>query len=566
MLNKFILILLFIYCPISLLLAQKQKYSVAQTKILKAADETLKLGIAQKDSLKIAEAYYDYGKIASATHQFLEAEKWFLKSLGILEKRRDSFELGRLYIRLYEIEMFQLHFEKALKYVRIALKIFKNINSDRGLALAYGGFGHIYSDGNAPKTMLNYDSAFYYFKKTEPHYQKLNDQIGIAGVNLNFGALYDKKNDIKAIIYFEKALKIFKENNQPAIELQILLNIASTNLKFGLYSNAYRKIIEAEKLNLRVNNYASKKSLARTYLQYYKAIGNWKQALKQQEIVHQLEKEDLLADHKGAVSELNIAYDTKNKEAQLILKENIIVKQNLFLLGVLVLLIAVLGVSFLYYALYKKNKKISHKNEILLKEQNHRIKNNLQSISSLLNLQSNRMVDSEAKSAVEESKLRVEAMSNLHHKLYNGEDLAVVELSEFIEEIVEGVLKTFGFNELLPAYDIKDVQLAADQTLSIGLIINELVTNSCKYAFRDNENPTLSIKSFFENDEYVIELTDNGKNSKDYSEFNIITEFQKSFGMRLIQTQIIQLQGSYRFYYKKGTQFIMRFRPILRNF
>lgn len=566
MLTKYILVLLFIYWPFSQLLAQKQQYSEAQTKILKAADETLKLGIAQKDSLKIAEAYYDYGKITSATHQFLEAEKWFIKSLSILEKKGDSFELGRLYFRLYEIEVLQLHFEKALKYVRIALKIFKNINSDRGLALAYGGFGHIYSHANAPKTILNYDSAFHYFSKIEPHYQKLNDQLGIAGVNLNFGSLYDKKNDKKAIVYYEKALKIFTENNQPAIELQILLNIASTNLKFGQYDKAYQKILEAEKLNIKVNNYASKRRLAGTYLQYYKATGNWKQALKQQEIVHQLEKEDLLADHKGAVSELNIAYDTKNKETQLVLKENIIVKQNQFLMGVLVVLIIVLGISFLYYALYKKNKKISHKNEILLKEQNHRIKNNLQSISSLLNLQSHRIIDSEAKSAVEESKLRVEVMSNLHHKLYNGEDLAEVELSEFIKEIVEGVLQTFGFNEIMPEYDLKKIQLAADQTLSIGLIINEVVTNSCKYAFKNNENPILIIKSFFENDEYIVELTDNGKNETDFSEINTTTEFSKSFGMRLIQMQIIQLQGSFCFYYKNGTQFIMRFKPILCNF
>lgn len=565
MLNKFIFFLLFIYWPFSQLLAQKQQYSVAQTKILKDADEMLKLGIAQNDSLKIAEAYYNYGKITSATHQFLDAEKWFLKSLKILEKKGDSFELGRLFIRLYEVEMLQLHFEKALKYVRIALKIFKNTNSDRGLALAYSGFFNIYGHENAPKSIFNYDSAFYYLKKIEPHYQKLNDQIGIAGVNLNFGVLYDKKKDIKAIEYYEKALKIFSKNNQPAIEVQILLSMASTFLKLNQNKNAYQKILEAEKLNPKVNNYASKRSLASVYLKYYKAIGDWKQALRYQEIVHQLEKQDLLADHKGAVSELNIAYDTKNKEAQIGVQENIIVKQNQFLLGVLVLFLIALGISFLYYALYKKNKKISNKNEILLKEQNHRIKNNLQSISSLLNLQSHRMADSEAKSAVEESKLRIEAMSNLHHKLYNGEDLAVVELSEFIEEIVEGVLQTFGFNELMPEYNLKNVQLAADQTLSIGLIVNELVTNSCKYAFKDNDNPTLVIKSFFENDEYIIELTDNGKNKKDYSDFNITTNFQKSFGMRLIQMQIIQLQGSYCFYYKKGTQFIMRFKPILCN-
>ncbi|WP_188769283.1 tetratricopeptide repeat-containing sensor histidine kinase [Emticicia aquatilis] len=566
MLKKIPFILLLAYFPLSELIAQNQSYSEAQTKMLREADEGLKLAVIKKDTPKIAEAYYIHGKIEVSRHNFLEAQKWLLKSLSLIEKRGDSYELGRLYIRLEENEIWQLHYQNAIKYLRIALKIFKNIESDRGLALAYAAFGNMYSDENAPKPIYNLDSALFYYSKIEPHYKKINDQLGIAGVNATFGNFFAKKNDIKSIEYYTKALKYFSDNNRYPEKLQVLLAMASTYLKFKKYGDAYQKILEAEQLNSQVNNYQSKRKLEITYLEYYKAIGDWKHALKHQEVVHQLEKEDLLADHKGAVSELNIAYNTQKREAQLGEKDNIIVKQNQFLVGILIMLLGVSGLSFLYYILYKKNKKISLKNEVLLKEQNHRIKNNLQSISSLLNLQSNRMVDSDAKYAVEESKLRVEVVSNLHQKLYKGEELAEVELSEFIIEIVEGVLQTFGFNDLNPKYQLERMLLAADQTLSIGLIINELVTNSCKYAFKDNQSPALTIKGFVENDDYIIEVADNGEKEKDFSVLNVTTEIQKSFGMRLIQMQVIQLQGTYRFYFNSGTNFIMRFTPILCNF
>lgn len=564
-LTKLSPIILFLCLSFFQLIAQKGHYSEAQTKMLKEADEMLKQAIIKKDTPQMAEAYYVHGKIEVSRHQFLDAQKWLLKSMSLIEKRGDSYELGRLYIRLQENEIWQQHYVAAHKHLLTALRIFKNIDSDRGLALAYAAFGHLYSDENAPKPFYNLDSALAYYKKIEPHYIKLNDQLGIAGVNVIFGRFYQRKKDINAINYYGKALKYFSDNNRNPEKLQVLLAMADTYLEFNRNADAYQKILEAEKVNLKVNNYQSTKGLKRTYLKYYKAIGNWKQALNYQEILHQYEKEDLLADHKGAVSELNIAYDTQKKEAQLGQKENIIVKQNQFLIGVLLLFLVALGLSFLYYILYRKNKKISYKNEILLKEQNHRIKNNLQSISSLLNLQSYRMADSEAKFAVEESKLRVEAMSNLHHKLYNGEDLAVVELSEFIEEIVEGVLQTFGFYSIKPYYDLKTIKLAADQTLSVGLIINELVTNSCKYAFKDNDNPILRIGGFIDKNEYIIEFSDNGKEAKDYTEFNKTTELQKSFGMRLIQMQIIQLQASYAFHYRQGTHFTMRFSPILNT-
>jgi two-component system, sensor histidine kinase PdtaS len=345
-----------------------------------------------------------------------------------------------------------------------------------------------------------------------------------------------------------------------------MLFLADLEITTGQYEKAL-KTINLAKNSFKEGpfNYNDKLHYNRTYLKYYKSKADWQNVAKYQEIVHNIEKEDLLEDQKGAVSQLNIAYETEKKDSQLGKQKTVIVKQSQFIWGIGGLSLVAFGLSFVFFKLYQKNKKVSRKNEVLIKEQNHRIKNNLQSISSLLNLQSNRMADSDAKSAVDESKLRVEAMANLHHKLYDGDNLAVVDLAEFAEEIVESVLQTLGYEYIKSNIDIKSIHLAADQTLSVGLIINELVTNACKYAFKDNEQPSLSIKANFENEEYVIEVTDNGKKLDNLTQLNATQELQKSFGMRLVQTQVIQLQGSYCFFYKNGTQFVMRFRPIMAN-
>lgn len=556
------------FCFLTILLmtinlsAQKAGYSDAQIKILKDAKEMLAQGAIEKDNKKMAEAYYTFGKIESNIHNYLASQQWFLKSLKILEKEGASYELGRLYLRMHENEILQTHRNKARQYLETSLKIFEDCNSKKGLALAYSSFGNFYKNTKTLESNKQLDSALYFYKKSQLLYHHLKDDLGVAGTNLAFANLYLSQNDGKAVAYYEKALKIFTEKKQTATELQILLALSTINIKNKNLNVAQDLIKKAEVLNVSVDNYESQKSLARVYLQYYKEKEDFKNALKYQDILHNLEKQDLIQDQKGAVTELNIAYETDQKDKEIIAKRDIIIEQKQFLIGSILLILIASGASVLYYLLYKKNEKTAQKNQALLKEQNHRIKNNLQSVSSLLSLQANRLKDKEAKKVVDESKLRIEVISSIHHRLYDGDDLTKVQLSGFIKEIVYGVLNTFGFYELHPVFVLEETMVAADQTLSIGLIINELTTNACKYAFKNQNSQKLTIKSFYKNDNYQIEFCDSGVAEFDCSSLNITTELHKSFGVRLIQTQVIQLQGTYEYYKNQGLGFKMSFKPL----
>ncbi|WP_435354133.1 tetratricopeptide repeat-containing sensor histidine kinase [Emticicia sp. SJ17W-69] len=579
-LGKVLLVTILTLQPI---FAQKYTYSSIQLGKIRYANKVLKEGIAKKDSLQIAEAYYLLGKIEANTGNYLTSQNLFLKSLSIQELYGDSYKLGRLYIRLHENSLGQGHYEDGLKYVRIALNIFQRVKSDLGLSHAYTALARFY----IPSTSLNdefskkpsfikpdYDSAFYYFKKAEAHTIKIKDTLSLAYLQIAFGGLAQIKKNPNTIAYYQTALDIFSSKNKKSESLHTMLDLAGAYLAFNQPKKAYKLILQAQKLYNEelLNEYDSQHHLANLYVTYFRTVGNWEQAFKHLENANKLDKRQILADHEGAVSRLNVEYETKKKEVLLLKqKEELILQaqnfriQQQFLIAFASLLIITIGLSFVFYQLYRKNKRISHWNIVLVKEQNHRVKNNLQVISSLLSLQSNRLTDLVAKQAVEESMLRIEAMAILHRKLYDGDELTVVNLSNFIIELVESVLNSFGFGEIEPTYSMPKIQLSADQALPIGLIINELVTNSCKYAFPDRLNPSLNITCFSEKNELVIKVVDNGMGFENSDLTLDPIETSKTFGIRLIQMQVAQLNGSYHFEYNNGVKFTMKFTP-LNNF
>ena len=186
------------------------------------------------------------------------------------------------------------------------------------------------------------------------------------------------------------------------------------------------------------------------------------------------------------------------------------------------------------------------------------LKNNLQLVSSLLSLQANQFSDVTSRQATENNQLRIESMAILHRELYDKETLAVINLSDYLKEIVEVVLQTFGYMHIELDYSVAPVMLNADQALPVGLIITELVTNACKYAFPDNPDPQLAITCRKEKEEFLLTISDNGSgminNSSDGSA-------KTSFGMKLIRMQVAQLHGSYSFESSVGTTFTMKFKP-----
>lgn len=191
--------------------------------------------------------------------------------------------------------------------------------------------------------------------------------------------------------------------------------------------------------------------------------------------------------------------------------------------------------------------------EVLLKEVHHRVKNNLQIISSLLNLQSGKIIDSRDLDLFKESQSRVRSMALVHEKLYRSEDLSHIDLQEYVEGIIDNLNATYGVRTdvIKTTVDIRNLYINLDKGIPCGLIINELVTNCYKHAFPDGRKGEVAICISSEAGNYVLTVTDNGVGLPDGFDVTRLS----SLGIQLISTLSAQLGGTISITAEKGTSF-----------
>lgn len=205
--------------------------------------------------------------------------------------------------------------------------------------------------------------------------------------------------------------------------------------------------------------------------------------------------------------------------------------------------------------------KINEK-ETLLKEVHHRVKNNLQTVSSLLSLQTRNTEDKKLKTILKNSQNRVISMAMVHEMLYMREDIAKIEYQSYVTELAEYLVRSIKgtSSNITLDIDVSDVKLNIDTAIPLGLLINESVTNALKYGIIDDSKGEIFIKlRKDEEDTYILNLGDSGVG---YAE-TITHKTTKSLGLKLIHNLARQLRGSViRDISKKGTHYIVKFKEI----
>jgi PAS domain S-box-containing protein len=206
--------------------------------------------------------------------------------------------------------------------------------------------------------------------------------------------------------------------------------------------------------------------------------------------------------------------------------------------------------------------------EMLIREVNHRVKNNMQIISSLLSLQS-RYVDGESLDVYKESQNRVRSMALVHEKLCQSKDLYSVDLDEYIRNLVYNLSSSYGKSNIEFDIDIDPISLDSDIVIPLGLIINEIVTNSIKYAFPAVESCGSENRKFssrYDKCKINLELHRIGKKFKLIIEDNGIglsddvdLENTSSLGFKLVTSLVGQLNGTVKLYRNNGTKFEITF-------
>jgi two-component sensor histidine kinase len=249
---------------------------------------------------------------------------------------------------------------------------------------------------------------------------------------------------------------------------------------------------------------------------------------------------------------LNAALDRENalKAAQLT-KE----RRTKWMLAGGVALLLLSGISIL--ALYRKQKKknaVIQKQagdlEVLMKEIHHRVKNNLQVVSSLLDLQSHSISDAQAHEAVKEGKNRVQSMALIHQNLYSEGNIKGIKLKEYVSNLLQTLCDSYNItnDKVKINVNVDDLNLDVDTMIPLGLVLNELVSNSFKYAFKEKHNGELNIILKEQANQLYLMVKDNGNGFP--AGLDVKTE--KSFGMKMIRAFAQKLKARLDVYNNNG--------------
>jgi two-component sensor histidine kinase/HAMP domain-containing protein len=193
-----------------------------------------------------------------------------------------------------------------------------------------------------------------------------------------------------------------------------------------------------------------------------------------------------------------------------------------------------------------------HEKEVLLKEIHHRVKNNLQIVSSLFFFQSKQISDPKMLDLFRDGQNRVKSMALIHEKLYQSGDLANIDFKEYIKKLANFLLQSYGVNQSKIKFknNVHDVHLGVDTAVPCGLIINELVSNSLKHGLKDSDSGEIRIDmGYNENNKLILKISDNGSGIP--KDFNL--EKSESLGLRLVHNLTTQLNGEIKFFNNNGT-------------
>ncbi len=207
-------------------------------------------------------------------------------------------------------------------------------------------------------------------------------------------------------------------------------------------------------------------------------------------------------------------------------------------------------------------KALNGEKEVLLKETHHRVKNNLQVITSLLSLQSSFIEDEDSKALFRYSQYRINSMAMIHEMLYKSQDISKIDYNVYAEKLISGLILSMkgSDNKIKLRTNVAEINLNIDTAIPLGLLINEIVTNSLKYGIKDNEHGEIHVDiEKTKHNTFKMLIGDDGIGFSDEINFRN----SNSLGLILIHKLSLQLKGSIEKYSdKKGTNYIVIFQEI----
>lgn len=513
------------------------------TKALTYEFEDLKIAEELNDVGLVASCYEGIGNIYIALHDYVKAEKFHKKAIAQFEILGDKSSIGNVLQNMGSSYYYQQKYDEAIEFTSKALDIFRNEGIKSSIMSCTGNLGNIYSAiKNYPKALeLEFESL-----KLAENLKKETSYGGVAG---EVGQCYLRiaQDTGKLIASGQYMPKSRKESLEKAIAY----------LKTGI------QISQKTSNSIAVIEYLQSLATAQ------KLAGNYKDAFESLSQCKVLQDSLFSADNRINIAKQETRREAELKEKQVELnKLESVKKQNeriLFGSGFILLLLVIIAVLKNAVTQRRANKQQAEalqQKEVLMKEIHHRVKNNLQVIGTLLELQVNNVTDQGAKDAMTESMTRVHSISLIHQQLYQNEHMASIELSRFTATLMEqlsAVFKKPGQN-ITFINEIPELFLDIDTGVPIGLILNELITNSFKYAFAGNDGARIEVRISHTGKSYEMAYRDSGPGLP----ADIDPDKSKSLGLRLIRSLSRQAGGRF-VYNRQGKVFFITFKDALER-
>lgn len=493
----------------------------------------------------------------NAMDQSLKALSYF-ESAGKVE---GTIEANTLIGHIYALRK---EYEKSFSYYDFSIQKAR----DEGLPLYK--INALIGKGNVLYYLDSLDLAQAFLEEAILLSEKFNpqDKKATAGLYTNTGNLHlGKKDYLKAVDCYKKGFdNYYKLNDKYGMSLTAY-NIGDAFLSLNEYDSSKKYFNINLFLGKELKNPEEIKFAYKGFTNLYEKQGDFQSALEMHYLYMDYADSVRSRQYNAQLEALTQKYEENEKlklaEEKLVHSEEMNEKQRLIntilYIGIFVALITMVIVFILYRKsvkarnlLKEKSEEIERQNlkidkalqqkDTLLKEVHHRVKNNLQLIASLLNLQSSTIEDESAIKAIEESKSRVQAIALMHKGLYQDENYSFVDLKSYVDELVDNLKTISKTSERTVSYQVEvdPIFLEIDKAVPIGLILSELISNSLKHAFSDTDNGIISI-SVRENDKTVkLNYADTGRGLPE--NFNI--KDQESLGFTVIQALTEQIDGS----------------------
>ncbi|MEM6801089.1 MAG: tetratricopeptide repeat protein [Bacteroidota bacterium] len=578
-------------------LENSRKYIFLSLELYQQLEKKKEVGISQTN----AGLFYEKrGLLDSAIYYFDLALESYEEEGTALDSAIVYNNLGIAYERLGE-------YPNAVKTYFMAYEGFEKAGSEHYSSFPLLNMGNIYLlQGDLARAYERYEQAL-------GIKQKFEDKLGEAMVYEGFAEIFEKKNELDSAIYFiQQGIKLWEELKHEEGKSAAYLKLGNYYVKQEKYSEALflieRSYEICKRIEIREKWAAASVQLAKLYFILDKTKKAEVFALETLEVIdknaepeHRLSAYQVLADvyqsrkdpegfvyfekayelrdslrnddNVRRIAKMEAGYEA-DKERELLeieqqkkeLAMQSEIDRNIFQrnLGIGVA-VSILIILFVLYHSYQQKQRSNQllevqRNELelslkdrenLLKEIHHRVKNNLQVISSLLSLQSRSVNDPAALDALEEGRNRVKAMGLIHQNLYQEENLVGVNLADYIEKLTASLLQSYQLSssKIRITQNIDPVSLDVDTLIPLGLILNELISNALKYAFKGREKGIIDLSIQEQAAGLAIDIKDDGVGLDE----NFDVSKTDSMGFKLIRAFVQKMKASLVIRSENGT-------------